>query len=257
MNINLDKIVQGMKLNTNKTTHAVYIIHTKPCLDLGLSVYKIGRTCQEYLKRYETYPDGSQLHVQFRVKNAFDVEKQIITIFKECFIYRGDFGREYFEGNLRDMTQKLSEIIYNETEFDPCCQTVSFNTNPLYKEPIMGAADRICPICTKSFISKSNFIIHINRKTPCITPESATMSGQTLKKIKCKRCKVGFKTNQKLTAHMNRQTPCNIKIDQELIFEQLQNEKNNCKTKKNNLLKNIERQTIIINKLQSSLSNMI
>ena len=100
-------------------THAVYIIHTKPCIDIGLAIYKIGRTCQKFLKRYESYPSGSQLHVQFRVRNSFDVEKQIITIFKQSFIHRSDFGHEYFEGDLSEMTQKMIDIVQAEPEFNP------------------------------------------------------------------------------------------------------------------------------------------
>lgn len=228
-----------MELSVNEITHAVYIIHTKPCIDIGQPIYKIGRTCQRFLKRYESYPHGSQLHIQFRVRNSFDIEKQIITIFKQCFIHRNDFGYEYFEGNLREMTQKMFEIVQAEPEFEPESELESkpiiqtqtgsepeSEPNSLHEVPRMVAADRICPTCHKYFSTNSSFIFHSNRKTPCVASEINNNNDNNIdflmKKYKCKRCNYAFQTSQNLTIHMGRKKPCAIRVlDQQVLIDQL------------------------------------
>jgi len=87
----------------------------------------------------------------------------------------------------------------------------------------MVATNRTCPICRKYFVSNANFTVHLNRKTPCITPELSAILGPHPKNFKCNRCDLLFQTNQKLTAHLNRRTPCKLKpTDDQLLVEQLQ-----------------------------------
>ncbi len=230
-----------MTVNTNEKTHAVYIIHTKPCLDRGLCVYKIGRTCQVFLKRYETYPHGSQLHIQFRVRNSFDVEKQVIRIFKECFIHRTDFGREYFEGDINELTDKMYNIVQAEPNPEPIIQPDQSICETICDNKPKRFIDRTCSRCHKICATKASLQTHLNRKTQCEVLNINNATVTLAKKFKCDRCDCMFQTFQNLTLHRNRKNPCLVKgeIKSEIVltaFEQLSQE--------------VQRQKLVIEQLQ-------
>ncbi len=121
----------------------------------------------------------------------------------------------------------------------------------------MVILDKTCPTCRKMFTTNANFKKHMARKKPCVV---AVITDQILtqnKKIKCNRCESSFQTNQHLTSHLNRKFPCKLKnptpeeIELRLLFEQLQQENNNLKTKVNIL----EQQSTITNNVQNNNSN--
>ena len=99
----------------------------------------------------------------------------------------------------------------------------------------------------------------MDRKTPCVLSELELqiMPKKNKYKFKCNRCESSFQTNQNLTSHLNRKFPCKLKnptpeeIELRLLFEQLQQENNNLKTKVNKL----EQQSTITNNVQNNNSN--
>jgi hypothetical protein len=46
--------------------HYVYLLQTREFINSNQSIYKVGRTKKEHLKRFEQYPKGSLLLLQIR-----------------------------------------------------------------------------------------------------------------------------------------------------------------------------------------------
>jgi|LakMenE18May11ns_1017448.scaffolds.fasta_scaffold9954712_2 hypothetical protein len=89
----------------------VYMIKTREFVRMNENIFKIGRTEQLNLGRFNSYDKGSVLLFQSICENCRDCEKMIIKKFKENFIHRTDFGNEYFEGDCNKMISILCDIV--------------------------------------------------------------------------------------------------------------------------------------------------
>ena len=89
----------------------VYMIKTREFIRMNENIFKIGRTEQLNLGRFNSYDKGSILLFQSICENCRDCEKMIIKKFKENFIHRTDFGNEYFEGDCNKMISILCDIV--------------------------------------------------------------------------------------------------------------------------------------------------
>ena len=99
----------------------IYIIQIRE--HLGTNIYKIGKTKQEQLARFNQYPKKSKLISQFDCFDCDIVEKNIIDIFKNKYIQQREYGNEYFEGDV----MLMKEDIYKE-------KPINYNTR--YKKII-------------------------------------------------------------------------------------------------------------------------
>jgi len=88
----------------------IYILQTREFINAKNNIYKIGKSGQENLKRFNSYPKGSKLIMQVICSDCNIVEKNIIDLFKEKYTQKKDIGTEYFEG---DMYQMMDDI-YDE-----------------------------------------------------------------------------------------------------------------------------------------------
>ena len=70
-----------------------------------------------------------------------------------------------------------------------------------------------CPKCCKSFTSKYNLNVHLNKKVPCILEENNE------DKIKCDFCNVGFASNSNLNKHLGR---CVVRKNPELLLKHIE-----------------------------------
>ena len=59
-------------------------------------IYKIGKTKRENLKRFGNYPNGSDLLLHITCNDCDNIEKNILSIFKEKFIYKKDLVMNIF-----------------------------------------------------------------------------------------------------------------------------------------------------------------
>lgn len=84
---------------------------------------------------------------------------------------------------------------------------------------------KACPLCGKCFTVNARFNNHINRKTPCIPPETNVSL-----KHQCNRCDTRFQSKNHLRIHLNRKFPCVLKnpqaeeIELHALFEKLKDE---------------------------------
>lgn len=90
---------------------SIYLLQTRESLFKNEDVFKIGRTSQDELKRFNCYPKGSKLHLHVSCFDGIKVEKQIITLFMKKYINAHIYGSEYFHGNLIQMMSDVLKII--------------------------------------------------------------------------------------------------------------------------------------------------
>jgi hypothetical protein len=106
--------VENINLKNNQKLHpdyeSIYIIHSAQ--HVNTNIYKIGRT-ENINARRVNYPSGSDLLYSFSCKDAKTVENTILDylkINKETFKLM-DFGREYFQCNLKDLRNAVLKFI--------------------------------------------------------------------------------------------------------------------------------------------------
>ena len=66
---------------------------------LETNIYKIGRTCQRNLTRFNSYSKSSQIILLTKCYDCVSLENQLIKLFNEEFTVERECGREYFEGD--------------------------------------------------------------------------------------------------------------------------------------------------------------
>lgn len=97
----------------------VYLIREREDILLGNNVYKAGYTNRTFKERFNDYPAGSEIISVHYIENPFDVEQDIIQIFKKKFeIAR---GKEYFKGDVKIMKCVINKYICSlENYVDDC-----------------------------------------------------------------------------------------------------------------------------------------
>ena len=91
---------------TELTEGYIYLLIEREFIKTNENIYKIGKTKQEFGKRFKNYPNGSKLFLHLYVKNVDVFEKTLIDLFGLEFKKRSDIGYEYFEGDV-DCMKKL------------------------------------------------------------------------------------------------------------------------------------------------------
>ena len=90
---------------------SIYLLQTRESLHKYDDVFKVGRTSQDELKRFNNYPKGSKLHLHISCFDGVNVESKIIKAFSEKYSCAEIYGKEYFHGNLCDMIKDILHII--------------------------------------------------------------------------------------------------------------------------------------------------
>ena len=89
----------------------IYLIQEREFLTQNLPVYKIGKSTQENCRRLNSYPKGSKLIFCNEVNECHFIERELIILLKEKFIWRNDLGNEYFEGDLYEIKLVIFKYI--------------------------------------------------------------------------------------------------------------------------------------------------
>lgn len=90
----------------------LYIIKTRESIRMNEDIYKIGCT-SDIIRRYKQYPKGSRIFYTIINNNYKNVEKKWIKILNnnKFLINRKDMGKEYYEGDYKELINELSNII--------------------------------------------------------------------------------------------------------------------------------------------------
>lgn len=95
----------------------IYLIQEREFKILKQPIYKIGMSCQsDPIKRVQHYPKNSNLICIIKVSEPRNVETALCKLLGEKFANRTDIGREYFEGNVRQITSLIYKYILELNE---------------------------------------------------------------------------------------------------------------------------------------------
>jgi hypothetical protein len=92
----------------------IYLLHTRECIAIRQNIYKLGKTTQPNLKRFNQYPKGSILLHQSICIDCNNLERRLITDFKHTFEQQQYYGTEYFKGDWCEMRRIIQDYIDNE-----------------------------------------------------------------------------------------------------------------------------------------------
>lgn len=90
---------------------AIYIIWEREFITLSQPIYKIGKTKQKGLKRFNAYPKFSSLMSILQSEDITRDERYLVNLFKGKYTQRRDIGREYFEGNIIEMIEDIERYL--------------------------------------------------------------------------------------------------------------------------------------------------
>lgn len=85
--------------NVPKDRHYIYLLIEREFINSGEHIYKIGKTTQDPIKRFNQYPKGSKLILIVHVSDCHENEKKIIDLFDNNFERCPNIGREYYKSN--------------------------------------------------------------------------------------------------------------------------------------------------------------
>ena len=105
-----------MTLETLISGQYIYLIQERESIRCNDNVYKIGKTTQEPNSRMKGYPKSSKLYITIIVDDCTKSEKDLLTIFRNKFILRPEFGNEYFYGNVIEMMEEI--INYQKNNYN-------------------------------------------------------------------------------------------------------------------------------------------
>jgi hypothetical protein len=199
-------------VDTNECTDVqyVYLIHRKDFVDSNAPVYKIGRTKQQNLARFNSYPKGSKLLLQSSCGDCESCEQKIIYHFDRNYIKRRDIGLEYYEGDYKKMKEDIEKIIRDDDhEFEErerqnleniiIYEPINVIENIVIDEPI-NVIDKNhkfhCEKCVYSTDIKYNFQNHCKSKTHLDKQDNVFQA-----KYQCENCKKKYITQSGLWKH--------------------------------------------------------
>ncbi len=209
----------------------IYILYHRASKNLKENIYKIGKT-KNYRNRLRGYTKGSEYKLVIYVKDYNNLEKKLITICKNKFITRKDYGSEYFQCNINELFKTFKEnsfiieIIKNEIKNgiennnEILDQSEQIKNEIEINEEILDQSEEIKNENNNKIIEQSEEIKNTKELLEINITEIDTKSKNdnliSINKNKeyiCKRC--GYKTEYKhcLIKHLEKITECTILLD--------------------------------------------
>ena len=119
--INKEKEIQILKqTQTDKdkkeyNQECIYLILERELVNNTIKVGKLGIS-KTFRNRMGDYPKGSKIiHVK-RCLDASKAEKELLILFNLMFNQKTDIGKEYFEGDLDEMSKQIDSYFYNQNK---------------------------------------------------------------------------------------------------------------------------------------------
>jgi hypothetical protein len=107
----------------------IYLLQEREFIKTNESIYKIGKSKQEFNKRINGYPKQSHVYLQIYTNNVDAYEKILLDIFSLNFTKRTDIGNEYFDGDVKHMLK----IILNYYDSKNLNEIFTLNNNIINK----------------------------------------------------------------------------------------------------------------------------
>lgn len=120
----------------------IYLLQKPEEIKNNKNIYKIGRTKQEIFNRLKGYPKNSKLEFLININDSYnivDLESKIINNLKKKFIFRSDYGKEYFEGNKKEIIDNINNTInnYYENNLIKEIKQIHNNMNYIFEKNIL------------------------------------------------------------------------------------------------------------------------
>jgi hypothetical protein len=93
----------------------IYIVQEREFLNTN--DFKLGRT-SDINVRLRGYSKNSKLVFSIEVDDQYEVETMLINIFKDKFIQKIEYGREYFEGNIEEMIKEIETYLQFRNKYE-------------------------------------------------------------------------------------------------------------------------------------------
>lgn len=100
----------GMNEYASSRPGEIYIVQTRHCLEMGMPVYKIGRSDDVLRRLHQHYPRGSIIVARALVPNMRNAEIVLLGLCQVAFVRRRDFGHKYFEADLQNVLALLDRV---------------------------------------------------------------------------------------------------------------------------------------------------
>lgn len=94
----------------------IYLIHLRKFIKEKSHIYKIGRA-RNIKERIGGYPKDSRVLFCMFTENHIQMETDLISVFNLKFKKQTDIGAEYFEGNLVEMIQIISDYLQEQNDY--------------------------------------------------------------------------------------------------------------------------------------------
>lgn len=144
------------------TLHYIYLLRTREFARMQESVYKIGKTTQEPNNRLQGYPPKSEIILVLRVHDCHAMETILLRVFRRDFVYRREFGAEYFEGDPDQMCQCIVKTVY-ENQIVHCADFSDFALHT------KSAKRFACTVCNFTTPYSAAFVRHRDSHLPMET----------------------------------------------------------------------------------------
>ncbi len=179
--------------------------------DQGENVFKIGRTKQPGNKRLIQYPKGTIEKIKMCVSDSVKCERELIKKYDITFRNRPDYGREYYEGNYKDLEKIFLGIASKFSVDGNIDENINDSLNisnsrekKLYKcEDNKNKQTLFCEVC--DFYTNDKYSMNKHKLTSKHKTNLEEKSDSDVVKTvyKCNNCEKYFSTKKTLKYHQN------------------------------------------------------
>lgn len=228
----------------------IYLLQTRESIKNHENIYKIGRTSQDGLKRFQAYPKGSELILHMRCFDPVTTEKHIISIFDKHFIKVELYGNEYYQGNLSEMTTLFCKELHYACYYPDSIEKYESNISSYklklekanqdsklmsdlvekYKNDLKSTQLQLCNLQNK--YDSLDIDSHENI-SDLISVKNIEIDNETINNnLKCNKCNRIFKSKKGLKKHELKCTGLHP-LQCEICFKMFTSAVGKCQHKKN------------------------
>lgn len=182
----------------------IYLLREREFIRLNENIYKLGKTTQLSLKRFNQYPTQSELVLHIKCVNCHIAEKDLLCKFDSKFTRMDEYGREYFKGDWVKMVDQIVKYT-NKCKKEHIISDGGYNVSTMFDTEVDGtfchqilSDSQLTSIDTEMFTNLENMnIIEFLRKYTVIEDLIVTDKNNLSGFIFCKTSSIwfGFSSN--------------------------------------------------------------